>query len=233
MDMQAERFVARWLVPPKARSLVVNGDLLRSLRQQRGLTQRDLALAAGYSERLIRKAESSGGLQGDTIEVLATALSTPQQRIYPEDLISFPEELARKMARAFASSHTEFAGQLDALCDPEVSGWCAGDPAAFPFAGPFAGIRGFANFWRSFFSVYRRPAPSHFAPSFLVEQNEVIAIGKDKWHVGTTDVTTDIWLVFRMTFQRGRLARFEFFFDTLGGSRANLASAEPRALRGE
>jgi transcriptional regulator with XRE-family HTH domain len=225
MDMQADRRVARWLVTPKVRSLVVNGDLVRSLRQQLALTQHDLARAAGYSERLIRKAEASGGLQADTIEVLATALSTMDQRIYPEDLISFPEELARKLVRAYASSQTEFAGQLGELCDPEVSGWCAGDPAAFPFAGPFVGIQGFAEFWHSFFSHYRRTANSPFAPSFLVEQNEVIAIGQDQWHIAATDVTTDIWLVLRMTFQRGKLARFEFFFDTLGGSRSNLPNA--------
>ena len=61
-----------WLETRKLkRSLPVNGEMLRFLRNRRGWTQEDLASKAGYSERAVRKAESSGGLHPDTIEILA------------------------------------------------------------------------------------------------------------------------------------------------------------------
>jgi transcriptional regulator with XRE-family HTH domain len=65
----------------------VNGSHLRSLRQSRGWTQVEFGRLAGYSERLIRKAESGGNLLLETIEDLATALSQTNEVVSSESLI--------------------------------------------------------------------------------------------------------------------------------------------------
>ncbi|MCU0708277.1 MAG: helix-turn-helix domain-containing protein [Pirellula sp.] len=65
----------------------VNGSRLRSLRQSRGWTQVEFGRRAGYSERLIRKAESGGNLLVNTIDDLATALSQINDVVSAESLI--------------------------------------------------------------------------------------------------------------------------------------------------
>ncbi|MFN3148584.1 helix-turn-helix domain-containing protein [Bremerella sp.] len=60
-----------------------NRDFLRELRLNNGWTQAELAKRAGYSERLIGKAESGSPIARDTIVDIADALSeSAQQRIY-------------------------------------------------------------------------------------------------------------------------------------------------------
>ena len=60
-----------WFEAPAVRSIRCNGEMVRFLRKQRGWTQERLATAAGYTKRLVAKAESSGSLNPDTIEILA------------------------------------------------------------------------------------------------------------------------------------------------------------------
>ena len=65
-----------WINSPQSRSIQVNGHLLAYYRKQRGWTQREAALASGYSIRLIRKAEAGCALHPDTIEVLDVKVDT-------------------------------------------------------------------------------------------------------------------------------------------------------------
>ena len=65
--------IAAQLTSP--RFVIVSGEVVRRLRMERGMTQLQLARAAGYTERLIRKAEKGGRLDIRTVQNLAEALS--------------------------------------------------------------------------------------------------------------------------------------------------------------
>lgn len=58
-------------------TLTPQGDKLRALRLDRGWTQLELAIAAGVSDRTVRKAERSQPLRRQFLEYLAGALQVP------------------------------------------------------------------------------------------------------------------------------------------------------------
>lgn len=70
----------------------INGTYLRSLRLSRGWTQAEFGRRAGYSERLIRKAESGGNLLLDTIDDLAATLSQINDKVTSESLVQMQTE---------------------------------------------------------------------------------------------------------------------------------------------
>jgi transcriptional regulator with XRE-family HTH domain len=74
----------------RSRSFAVNGKLLRSCRVAKGWTQDDAAAKAGVSDRLIRKAESGGPLEIQSIAILAQLYSTADRRLTPDDLLAEP-----------------------------------------------------------------------------------------------------------------------------------------------
>jgi len=74
----------------RSRSFPVNGKLLLACRVANGWTQDDAAAKAGFSDRLIRKAESGGPLQIQSIDILAQLYSTSQRRLTPDDLLAEP-----------------------------------------------------------------------------------------------------------------------------------------------
>ena len=55
--------------------VTVVGSLMRRMRIQRGLTQRQLAKVSGHTERLIRKGKKGVRLDNTTVQNLAEALS--------------------------------------------------------------------------------------------------------------------------------------------------------------
>lgn len=82
----------------RARGLPVKGELLRSLRLARSLTQRKAAERAGICDRLIRKAENGGPLEQNSIELLAQLYSTPARPLTADDLIDLPVHLGSEQA---------------------------------------------------------------------------------------------------------------------------------------
>ena len=90
-----------WTSTDLARSYPCNMRFLKQCRENRNWTQKQLAQRAGYTERLIRKAESGRNISVGTIDDLATALSTTEQQIFPEDMITCYESLARSFTDAW------------------------------------------------------------------------------------------------------------------------------------
>jgi transcriptional regulator with XRE-family HTH domain len=76
--------------PRRTRSFSVSGPLLRSLRAGRGWTQGEVAAKAGFSDRLIRKAEAGGAIDAHSIATLARLYSSPERRLTPQDLLAEP-----------------------------------------------------------------------------------------------------------------------------------------------
>jgi transcriptional regulator with XRE-family HTH domain len=74
----------------RSRSFPVKGDLLRACRLAHGWTQDDAATKSGLSDRLIRKAESGGPLEIQSINILAQLYTTPERRLTPDDLLVKP-----------------------------------------------------------------------------------------------------------------------------------------------
>jgi len=72
----------------RTRSFAVSGPLLRALRAGRGWTQQEAAAKAGFSDRLIRKAEAGGTIDSHSIATLAQLYSTPKRRLTTRDLLA-------------------------------------------------------------------------------------------------------------------------------------------------
>ena len=86
------------------RTVKSNGLSIRNLRNQRGWTQRDLARRAGYTERLIRKAESGGALDIQTAMDIAEALSQDLRKVFVDEFFAARDRLtiAKNFLDAFA-----------------------------------------------------------------------------------------------------------------------------------
>jgi steroid delta-isomerase-like uncharacterized protein len=89
----------------RSRSFAVDGQLLRACRIALGWTQDDSAAKAGVSDRLIRKAESGGPLEIQSIAILAQLYSTAERRLTPDDLLAEP--VARVIAKSSSSSTSQ------------------------------------------------------------------------------------------------------------------------------
>lgn len=90
----------------RARSFRVSGTLLRSLRIARGWTQNDAAARAGISDRLLRKSESGGPIELQSITLLAELYSAPDAPLTPKHLLALPLD---------APSGTSDAARLEAM----------------------------------------------------------------------------------------------------------------------
>ena len=111
-----------------SRFIAINGRELRTQRLTRGWTQFQLAKTAGYTERLVRKAEKGGTLDIATIQNLAEALSTPDNTVPIESLTMDISAIARKWVESF--------DQLRARMLPEVESFLAEDFVFEPIREP-------------------------------------------------------------------------------------------------
>ncbi len=207
-----------WSVPPTKRSYVCRGKYLQFLREQRGWTQEDFAAKAGYSPRLIRKAESGGGISPATIEDLAETLSRPEDPTFPEDLISDPVAAAKLMFASYDQYEREMLPYCSHLMAEDIVFWCAGDPTEMPFAGSYHGLAGVQAFLDDFFGVFTRPAPRPFCPALSLAGNEVVARYREDTEMNGV-IGPPIWIVNISKFQRGKIIRIENYFDTDTGQR--------------
>jgi transcriptional regulator with XRE-family HTH domain len=74
----------------RGRSFRVNGSLLRSLRQAKGWTQQEAADKAGFSDRLIRKAEAGEAIDLQSIALLAQLYSSADTKLTLNGLLDEP-----------------------------------------------------------------------------------------------------------------------------------------------
>jgi transcriptional regulator with XRE-family HTH domain len=68
------------------------GDLIRRLREQKCLSQEDLAKKAGFSVRTIQRAEAGEPAKPNTLKCISDVLNVP-----PEDLIDGPEMIPSEL----------------------------------------------------------------------------------------------------------------------------------------
>ncbi|MAT67917.1 MAG: hypothetical protein CMJ58_00155 [Planctomycetaceae bacterium] len=205
-----------WLQQPHGRSVRCNGDALRRLRTRRHWTQPELASLAGFTTRLIAKAEAGGALSPSTLEVLAETLSTAQHPVFPEDLAFWPKAAARHIVESFAKHERQCAARCHQLLAPDIRVTAPGDPAVFPFAGVRDTIDGFDDFWRQYFAVMQRFDKLQIVRTLrlVAEDNLVVALAHEgATYKGWQDTDAGCPIAFVFEFHRGRLASFEDHFD--------------------
>lgn len=204
-----QRESSGWLDDPKKRSLSCNGELIRFYRAQLGWSQEELAARAGYSDRLIRKAESGQTVHADTIEVLAMALSSASQAVTPEELVSDPMRLAKSFCQILSEDEANAAARSEPILAPDLQMTVAGDPDMFPFAGRFEGISGYDTFCRRFFEIMYCPDKSFWKPKLMIHGNEGISWGLQRMQVPGAEEWITSMLIFRFEFCRGKISRIE------------------------
>lgn len=208
-----------WQESPRKKSYTCNAELVTQLRADRGWTQRELAQTAGYSERLICKAESGQPVSASTVADLADALSTPQARVYPEDLIADPVAMAKAYIAAEYEHPHDIVDHLAHFLDENITMRLNGDPALFPFAGEHHGIEEVRQAYRTFYSMIEPPPNHDWRPwyKFVGQGNEVMVWGKNWMGPIGQPLERPMELVHRFVFQRGKLVLKEVLFDVPHG----------------
>lgn len=215
-----------WLNRPKGRSVPCNGEAVKNHRCRRGFTQPELASVAGFSIRLIQKAEASRPVHPDTLEILADALSTKTHPVFPEDLSATPKELARKVIEAFANHERQAAYHCQSFLAEDMTTFAPGDPSILPFSGERESIDGFDDLWKQMFSMIVRPDKKLILDNMQIfaDGNDVVVLTKEMVDYSGDFVRTEpdpIAVV--MKFERGKLIRFEDHFET---SKAHASALE-------
>ena len=205
-----------WSTPPTRRSYPCRGDYLKTLREKRGWTQEQFAETAGYSPRLIRKAEASASLNPETIADLADALGTSGKPVYPEDLVSEPLAAARLIVQSYDLHEKTMLMHCGHVFAEDFVFWCAGQEEGFPFAGTFEGHTGFQEWLDRLFAVIIRPRLQPLAATFALAENEVTARYQEITSINGV-VGPAVWIVNITRFQRGQVVRMENYFDTQTG----------------
>ena len=199
-----------------------NPELLKFLREKLGLTQAELAKSAGYSDRLIRKAESGHSISSETVEVLAEALTTEQQKIYPEDLISHPAELAKQYIAAVYIHQADVVSKVRHFLDEDVVFKINGDPQTIPFAGIHCGIDTLDRVFRElFFTCLEVPRGHDHSPhyQYISQGTEVVVWGESWIHPIGRPLEKPMPISNLMKFRRGKMIYMEDNFDTEYGAK--------------
>ncbi|MEW4486582.1 helix-turn-helix transcriptional regulator [Thalassoglobus sp. JC818] len=190
--------------------------MLKHFRERLGWTQAELAKKAGYSERLVSKAESGKAISKKTIEHLAEAVSTPTNVVFPEDLISDPVQIARKYIEGLYVHQADGFRHFRPYLDEDVEFYIAGDPQTVPFAGRYKGLEQIQALFKQFFSFIESPPNHDYEPhyKFIGQGNEVIVWGQSWLHPIGRPLTEPMELTQLMKFRRGKLYHFEDRYDT-------------------
>jgi hypothetical protein len=200
-------------------SIPCNGRLLRYYREQRGWTQIELAVRAGYSERLVRKAESDGTIRPESLEVLALALSTPQQKLQAGDLTTDPLAVAQAFIRGYLQHGVDSAHRCAHLFAPDVVNVIHTDADNLAFGGEFHGVDGLDQMFRRAYSQFT-PVEEDFGRWFTEGQRAIALRHEVLKPAGVeTDVTLSTWILHEYTVVDGLIARTDTYVDSLAWSR--------------
>ena len=192
--------------------LRVNGKRFAELRKRIGFTQLDLANRAGYSERVIRKAESGGPLRFDTIRDLSECLSTPDRIVSPHHLLHSNLELAIQFVHAYDHYGRDALQHCQGFFADEFEFFCPGDPEQVAFAGVWKGVNGMQEFFNRFHSLFSRNAGS-LKPTYLEADDRVVARYEDQVFFESHPMPS-FWVNLHFQFKNGLIARIDDEYDT-------------------
>ncbi len=196
-------------------------DLLLYLREQRGWSQSELAKIAGYSERLISKAESGRPISKESVKILALTLSTPEEPISFEDLISDHVAIAKLYTETMYRYRADTFKVLGPYFAENIIFRVAGNPALIPFAGEHRGLAAVERAFAIFFSILEAPDDYDYESrhTYITQGRDVIVWGDSGFHPIGMPFQTPVKTTIRMRFENGKIALFEDLFDTQLGER--------------
>lgn len=194
----------------------VNGPKLQALRLQAGLTQEELAELAGYSDRLIRKAESSGLLRISTIRILAQTLSERGLKVTAEDLTFLPRLVAIEICRLLLTSGPQGFDVIKARIHESFELHVCGDAPAIPFSGTFAGIDGLRQFMNILHSTANIAGFEHNnIKVYSSAHGELLVIQADIRAIRSVDrAFVSVWWFVQFHFSDAVVRSIRIFFDT-------------------
>ncbi len=204
-----------WTMDGVKPSYGCNPEVIKYFRERRGLTQAALSREAGYSERLVNKAESGRSISKEAIADLAEALSSPDLVVHPEDLICDPASFARKYVDAFYIDQKDAMSRIQPFLDESVVLNMQGDPKEIPFAGKFHGHSGVAEMIERTFDVLTVPEGHDHRPHyhFLSSGNNVIIWGKTFIHPIGCPPEEPVVLSIRIQFHKSKVIQIDDRYD--------------------
>lgn len=206
---------------PSGRSTSCNGKLISQLRKELGWTQSDLAQRAGFTERLIVKAESSQPIASSTLKILADTFQECGLSVSQQDLASDPAALAREFFRSTYKYGAKVLEHHERFISPDLVVHFSGDPSVFPFAGTHIGLTAAKRAFELFYSLIVPPEDDA-----EMEHIQIISTGHGALVWGETwahpiGMTIDKPMKFaiKMDFKDGLMTVFDDRFDTFEGAK--------------
>ena len=175
------------------------------------MTQLQLAKAAGYTERLVRKAETGGRLDISTVQNLAEALSQFGQPVSVDSLLQDNLAIAKLWVEKFDELGRGMLAAIESCLSDDFVFYCPGNPQTVPFAGTFLGATGLQLWLDGYFSVFTRQAPQEL--EFTTGSDAVVARWMEHCSIGKTPCRPiRISMYFR--FRDGLIVRIDNDCDT-------------------
>lgn len=203
---------------PSTVTVPVNGQRLQTLRQLAGMTQEELAQKAGYSDRLIRKAEASNPLRKSTIADLAGALSTTARTVTSDDLVFSRELISRDITAFLLHGSLLPPDALSDLLHPRFVLRVVGQDLGIPFAGEISGTSACETFRDRLNATF---SLIHFLPEqtrCFVETHETcvqtMTLLKPVSSSQSVEPASEIWWFLKTRFEASRLVSMELLYDT-------------------
>ncbi len=208
------------LPPFSTRSIPCNGKLISQLRKKVGWTQSELAKRAGFSERLIVKAEASQNISASTLSIIAEALSENGEAVSVHELAVDPAALARIFFLSMYQRERNVIDLNDHFIATDVVVHFTGDPKIFPFAGSHFGKEAARRAFDLFYSVIEPPQDHSEIEDFqFVSTGHGALVWGDTWaHPIGMPMPGPIKLAVKLDFRNGKLISFDDRFDTHEGA---------------
>ncbi|MCA9260735.1 MAG: helix-turn-helix transcriptional regulator [Planctomycetales bacterium] len=191
-----------------------NGRRISRYRRSLKLTQQELAQRTGYSERLIRKAESNGSVMTVVLRDLAVALSTEDRPLVAADITADAERYSREILNALCRRHGGWMEDVGELLADDARLYCVGDADRIPFAGWWHGRDGFAEWAKIFCATASKPEQPTRQPEFLADEDQTVIWGVEIWQNQLSTDKKPVWMTMRLQYDRGELTLLEVLFDT-------------------
>ena len=213
-----------------SRSYPVNGKLIKELRAQRGWTQAELARRAGYTVRVIGKAEAGNSLELDTIGAIAQTLSQVDGPVTAKQLMLDIKAIAAEFIAALDQYGADLVSHIEHHLAPDFVWVCPGDPAVAPFIGQWHGADGLKQFFTIYCSIFRRLPAAEV--TFAVAEDAVIVRYLESAYMGD-QLCGPIRINMHFKFRDGLIVRIDDDYDTQGGADAKRQAEEALAKRSQ
>ena len=190
----------------------------RVRRKQLGWTQVELSQRSGYSERVVRKAETGGKLRPETIQDLATAMSVDGQVITFTDLTIDLESIARQFVECYDLLSCRMLDACRNIFADDFVCNCPADPKQVTFAGVWIGHAGFQEFLNRFFGTFKRRA-GILKPAYMVCEDHAVARFDDHVNYNGHEIAP-FWVNLHFEFCHGLVNRIDYEFDSVSVSKS-------------